>query len=48
LFEEDGEIAATTLILWGVLLCDGTLEEKVRALYDVLQDNLQPTISAGD
>jgi len=33
---------------WAILWCDGNAKEKVPELYDMLQDNNQPTISAGD
>ena len=36
------------LILLGLLLCAGSPELKCRALYDVLQDDLQDKISASD
>jgi len=33
---------------WAVLFCDGDPKEKVPELYDMLQDNNQPSISATD
>jgi hypothetical protein len=50
-FEDEknpGEINIHSLILWGILLCPGTNQLKARVFYDVLQDALQETISAGD
>ena len=50
-FEDEknqGEINIHALILWGLLLCPGDNKLKARVLYDVLQDSLQPTISAND
>lgn len=35
-------------IVLGLLLCTGEERLKVRVLYDVLQDNMQDQISAGD
>eukprot|EP00347_Sterkiella_histriomuscorum_P004742 403359281 len=42
------EINLQALILWGLLLCNGDAALKARVFYDVLQDNLQETISAND
>jgi hypothetical protein len=42
------EINIHALILWGLILCPGDNELKSRVFYDVLQDNLQPMISASD
>jgi hypothetical protein len=42
------EINIHSLILWGLLLCAGDNKLKARVFYDVLQDNLQPQISAND
>ena len=50
-FEDEdhpGEINIHALILWGLLLCPGDNHLKARVFYDVLQDSLQETISAGD
>ena len=50
-FEDEtykGELNIYALILWGLLLCPGDNHMKARVLYDVLQDSLQETISAGD
>jgi hypothetical protein len=35
-----GEINIHTLILWGLLNCDGDKRMKARVFYDVLQDSL--------
>ena len=43
-----GEMNIHALILWGILLCPGDNQMKARVFYDVLQDSLQETISAGD
>ena len=43
-----GEIDVNNLMLWGLLLCAGDLKLKARVLYDILQDNMQETISATD
>ena len=45
---EKGLINLQALILWALLLCGGDNSLKARVYYDVLQDNLQETISAGD
>ena len=37
-FEENGEIDISKLLLWGILLCAGDIQEKTRAFYDILQD----------
>lgn len=50
-FEDEknaGELNIHALILWGLLLCPGDNQLKARVFYDVLQDSLQETISAGD
>jgi hypothetical protein len=44
----EDEIDLPKLLLWGVLLCQGSLAEKTRVFYDVLQDSLQENISACD
>lgn len=36
------------LLLWGLLLCPGDNKLKARVFYDILQDSLQPMISAND
>ena len=36
------------MMLLGLILCPGSNDLKARVLYDVLQDNLQKTISAND
>ncbi len=36
------------LLLFGLLYCQGSNEEKAKVLYDVLQDGLQDSISAKD
>jgi len=36
------------LLLFGLLYCTGSNEEKAKVFYDVLQDGLQETISAND
>ena len=35
-FEESGNISVHKLVLWGMLHCQGTKEEKMRVFYDVL------------
>ena len=42
------EINLNALLLLGILLCAGDPKLKVRIFYDILQDNLQPLISATD
>ena len=39
---------AQVLIILAVMMCGGSDQMKARCLYDVLQDDLQTTISAGD
>lgn len=46
--EKEGLINIYALLLWGLLLCGGDNKMKARVFYDILQDNLQETISAGD
>ena len=38
--ENSGEINIHTLILWGLLNCNGDKKMKSRVFYDVLQDSL--------
>ena len=36
------------MIILGMMMCGGSSEMKARVLYDVLQDDMQETISASD
>lgn len=42
------ELSKNALLLWGIVLCGGKSAVKVKAFYDVLQDNNQERISAED
>ncbi len=44
----NGELSTNALLLWGIVLCGGKSAVKVKAFYDVLQDNQQERISADD
>lgn len=46
--EETGELSKNALSLFGIIMCSGNNLKKVRALYDVLQDNNQDFIAAQD
>ena len=45
---EGKELSIQYLLLFGLLYCQGTNDDKSKVLYDVLQDGLQDTISAKD
>ena len=47
--EDDADnINLNSILLLGILLCAGDAELKARVFYDILQDSLQPLISAND
>lgn len=46
--ETEGELSIQYLLLFGLLYCQGTNDDKAKVFYDVLQDGLQDTISAKD
>jgi hypothetical protein len=46
--EESDEMSIQYLLLFGLLYCQGSNEDKAKVLYDVLQDGLQESISAND
>ena len=46
--ENPTELSRNALLLWGIVLCGGKSSVKVKAFYDVLQDNNQERISAED
>jgi len=46
--KNEDELNIHALIEWGLLLCAGDNKLKARVFYDILQDNLQPQISAND
>ena len=46
--ENKAELSKNALLLWGIVLCGGKSLVKVKAFYDVLQDNNQERISAED
>eukprot|EP00347_Sterkiella_histriomuscorum_P018693 403344536 len=46
--ENEVEMSIQYLLLFGLLYCQGTPEEKSSCLYDILQDGLQEQISAND
>ena len=48
LLKEGSELSKNALMLWGIVLCGGKSKIKVKAFYDVLQDNNQERISAED
>jgi hypothetical protein len=50
-FEDEknkGELNISSLLIWGLILCNGENGVKSRVFYDILQDSLQETISATD
>ncbi len=46
--DDSEELSMSALLLWGCLLCAGDRTTKARVFYDILQDTLQPQISAYD
>lgn len=46
--DDNGELSKSALLLWGIVLAGGKSAVKVKAFYDVLQDNGQERISAED
>ena len=46
--DDNGELSKNALLLWGIVLAGGKSAVKVKAFYDVLQDNGQERISAED
>lgn len=46
--EKPTELSKNALLLWGIVLCGGKSKVKVKAFYDILQDNNQERISAED
>ena len=46
--DRPSELSKNALLLWGVVLCGGSSQVKVKAFYDILQDSQQERISAED